>query len=85
MTGVLVVTGASRGIGEATAVAGAARGYAVCVNYRSDAEKAEAVADLIFELHGQEGALLLLATHHEGLARRCDRVLELRDGRCSEA
>ena len=47
MTGVLVVTGASRGIGEATAVAGAARGYAVCVNYRSDAEKAEAVADRI--------------------------------------
>lgn len=46
---------------------------------------AGAVADLIFELHGQEGALLLLATHHEGLARRCDRVLELRDGRCFEA
>ena len=50
-----------------------------------DRTTAGAVADLIFELHGQEGALLLLATHHEGLARRCDRVLELRDGRCSEA
>ena len=50
-----------------------------------DRTTAGAVADLIFELHGQEGALLLLATHDEGLARRCDRVLELRDGRCSEA
>ena len=45
-----MITGASRGIGEATAMAGAARGYAVCVNYRSDAEKAEAVvAQIIAE------------------------------------
>ena len=42
------------------------------------------MADLLFELHAEEEALLLLATHNEGLARRCDRVLELRDGRCSE-
>ena len=50
-----------------------------------DRTTAGAVADLLFELHRQEGALLLLATHHEGLAGRCDRVLELRDGRCFEA
>ena len=50
-----------------------------------DRTTAGAVADLLFELHRQEGAVLLLATHHEGLARRCDRVLELRDGRCFEA
>ena len=49
-----------------------------------DRTNAESVADLLFELHREEGALLLLATHHEGLARRCDRVLELGDGRCSE-
>ncbi len=53
MTGVLVVTGASRGIGEATAVAGAARGYAVCVNYRSDAGRAEAVAGRIAAAGGR--------------------------------
>ena len=49
-----------------------------------DRTTAGAVADLLFELHAEEGALLLLATHNEALARRCDRVLELRDGRCSE-
>ncbi len=41
--GVLVVTGGGRGIGAATARLGAGRGYAVCVNYRSNAKAAEAV------------------------------------------
>jgi NAD(P)-dependent dehydrogenase (short-subunit alcohol dehydrogenase family) len=41
--GVLVVTGAGRGIGAATSRLAAERGYAVCVNYRSDAESAAAV------------------------------------------
>lgn len=40
---VLLVTGASRGIGAATALLAAERGYAVCVNYRSGEEAAEAV------------------------------------------
>ncbi len=43
MTRVAVVTGASRGIGEATARLAAARGYAVCVNYCADAAGAAAV------------------------------------------
>ena len=41
---VLLVTGASRGIGAATARLAAARGYAVVLNYRSDAAAAQAVA-----------------------------------------
>jgi NAD(P)-dependent dehydrogenase (short-subunit alcohol dehydrogenase family) len=41
---VLIVTGASRGIGRATARLAAARGYAVCVNYVSRRREAEAVA-----------------------------------------
>lgn len=41
--GVLVVTGGGRGIGAATARLGAARGYAVCVNYLSDRQSAERV------------------------------------------
>ncbi|MBH61712.1 MAG: NAD(P)-dependent oxidoreductase [Alphaproteobacteria bacterium] len=53
MTGVLVVTGASRGIGEATALAAAAQGYAVCVNYRSDTEKAQEVANRIISDGGK--------------------------------
>ncbi len=41
---VLVVTGASRGIGAATAQLAARRGYAVCVNYHSAREDAESIA-----------------------------------------
>jgi NAD(P)-dependent dehydrogenase (short-subunit alcohol dehydrogenase family) len=40
---VLLVTGASRGIGAATARLAARRGHAVCVNYLRDAEAANAV------------------------------------------
>jgi NAD(P)-dependent dehydrogenase (short-subunit alcohol dehydrogenase family) len=41
--GVLLVTGASRGIGAATAMLAASRGYAICVNHRSSAQAAEAL------------------------------------------
>jgi NAD(P)-dependent dehydrogenase (short-subunit alcohol dehydrogenase family) len=45
--GVLLITGASRGIGAATARLAAQRGYAICINYRTAREQAEAlVADL---------------------------------------
>ncbi len=40
---ILVVTGASRGIGAATARLAAARGYDVCVNYRSNKDAASRV------------------------------------------
>ncbi len=43
MSNVVIVTGASRGIGAATARLAAERGYAVCVNYVSDQSAAEAV------------------------------------------
>jgi NAD(P)-dependent dehydrogenase (short-subunit alcohol dehydrogenase family) len=39
----MIVTGGSRGIGAATARLAAERGYAVCVNYRQDADAASAV------------------------------------------
>jgi NAD(P)-dependent dehydrogenase (short-subunit alcohol dehydrogenase family) len=44
MSGILVVTGASRGIGAATALLAARRGYAVCVNYLKDRAAADRVA-----------------------------------------
>jgi NAD(P)-dependent dehydrogenase (short-subunit alcohol dehydrogenase family) len=44
MKGVALVTGASRGIGAATARLAASRGYAVCVNYVRDHDAANAVA-----------------------------------------
>ena len=40
---VAIVTGASRGIGAATACMLGSRGYHVCVNYRTDQESAQAV------------------------------------------
>jgi NAD(P)-dependent dehydrogenase (short-subunit alcohol dehydrogenase family) len=43
----LLVTGGGRGIGAATARAAGRRGYAVCINYRSDRAAAEAVCQAI--------------------------------------
>jgi putative ABC transport system ATP-binding protein len=39
------------------------------------------VLDLLFRLRRDRGITLLLATHDEAVAARCDRVIELRDGR----
>jgi NAD(P)-dependent dehydrogenase (short-subunit alcohol dehydrogenase family) len=47
MENVVIVTGASRGIGAATAVLAGARGYRVCVNYRQDGEAAARVVQAI--------------------------------------
>lgn len=47
MKKVAIVTGASRGIGAATARLLANRGFSVCVNYQSNAEKANAIVDEI--------------------------------------
>jgi NAD(P)-dependent dehydrogenase (short-subunit alcohol dehydrogenase family) len=43
MPRVMLVTGGGRGIGAATAALAAARGYAVCVNYRKNQAAADAV------------------------------------------
>ncbi|MFJ3045307.1 SDR family oxidoreductase [Herbaspirillum chlorophenolicum] len=50
---VIVVTGGSRGIGAATAKLAARQGYAVCVNYVSNRDAAEAVADEIRKAGGR--------------------------------
>ncbi len=47
MTKLLLVTGGSRGIGRATAVLAASRGYDICLSYRHDGAAAEAVASEI--------------------------------------
>ena len=47
---VLLVTGGSRGIGAATARLAARRGYAVCINYRDDAQ---AAADTVAAIEGE--------------------------------
>jgi putative ABC transport system ATP-binding protein len=39
------------------------------------------VMDLLFELKARTGATLLLITHDRSLAKRCDRIVSLADGR----
>jgi NAD(P)-dependent dehydrogenase (short-subunit alcohol dehydrogenase family) len=50
---VLIVTGSSRGIGAATAIAGAKAGYAVCINYHSNHTEALLVEEKIKAFGGQ--------------------------------
>ncbi|MCP5418957.1 MAG: SDR family oxidoreductase [Gammaproteobacteria bacterium] len=49
---VVLITGSARGIGAATAQLFARQGYAVCINYKTNAEAAERVATAI---HSQGG------------------------------
>lgn len=54
---VALVTGGSRGIGRATSLALARRGFAVAVNYRTDAEEAKETLRAI-EMIGAEGMVV---------------------------
>ena len=58
MSKVIVITGASRGIGAATARLAAAEGYSVCINYLGNRQAAEAVAA---DVRAQGGQALLVA------------------------
>lgn len=53
MNNVVIITGASRGIGAATARLAGQRGYAVCINYRDSKTDAETVATDIHKAGGQ--------------------------------
>ncbi|MEQ9575917.1 MAG: SDR family NAD(P)-dependent oxidoreductase, partial [Rhodospirillales bacterium] len=50
---VTIITGASRGIGRATAILAAKAGHAVCVNYVSDRAAADAVVKEITDAGGK--------------------------------
>ena len=39
------------------------------------------IMDLLFTLKQEEGATLLLITHDPALAKRCNRIASVRDGR----
>ena len=47
--GTIIITGASRGIGAATALMAAQAGFSVCVNYRRGREAAEAIVKQILD------------------------------------
>ena len=57
MRPVILITGASRGIGAATARLAAQRGYDVCFNFRHDAQAAERVVDDIVATGGRAVAV----------------------------
>ena len=54
---VLIVTGGSRGIGAATCLLAARRGYAVCVNYLQRQQEAEEVVRAIQKENGRAVAV----------------------------
>ncbi|HWU27029.1 MAG TPA: ABC transporter ATP-binding protein [Rhizomicrobium sp.] len=45
-----------------------------------DGHTGAGVADLLFALQARAGTTLFLVTHEEGLARRCKRIVRLKDG-----
>ncbi|MBO1113743.1 SDR family oxidoreductase [Bordetella petrii] len=55
---VMIVTGASRGIGAAVARLAAQRGYAVCVNYR---QRRDAADEVVRAIHGEGGRAIAVA------------------------
>jgi NAD(P)-dependent dehydrogenase (short-subunit alcohol dehydrogenase family) len=74
----LVVTGASRGIGAATARLAAREGWQVCVNYNSHGEEAEALAQEIRAAGGTAVAMKAdMASEADivALFQRCDEEL----------
>jgi len=50
-----------------------------------DRDTGQAVMELLFGLHDELGTTLLLISHDEALANRCDRVIRIADGRIAEA
>jgi putative ABC transport system ATP-binding protein len=45
-----------------------------------DGETGEKITELLFEAQRERGTTLLLVTHDEDLATRCDRIVRIRDG-----
>lgn len=78
MTDVVLITGGSRGIGAATARLAAARGYAVCVNYRERSDAADALVDDIRRQGGRAIAVAGDVSSESDVVRlfeTCDRDL----------
>jgi NAD(P)-dependent dehydrogenase (short-subunit alcohol dehydrogenase family) len=66
---IMLVTGGSRGIGAATVLMAASRGYSVCLTYAHDQESAARVAALV-EAHGAEALVVRADVSSEDDVRR---------------
>lgn len=78
MNKVVIITGAGRGIGAATARLAASGGYAVCVNYRSNREAAASVVSDIEAAGGRAVAVAADMSVEADVVRlfeACDRAL----------
>lgn len=73
---VLIITGGSRGIGAATSLLAAQRGYAVLVNYAGNAAAAEALCAKIHDTGGTALAIQGDVSHEADI----DRIFEAADG-----
>jgi NAD(P)-dependent dehydrogenase (short-subunit alcohol dehydrogenase family) len=88
MSKVMVITGAGRGIGAATARMAAQRGYAVCVNYRADRSAADALTTDIIRAGGKAIAVaadIALESDVDRLFRSVDRELGAPDALVNNA
>jgi len=74
----VLITGASRGIGAATALLAAQRGFAVCVNYKNNSQAAQRVVDQIQDSGGTAIAVAADVAIESDVVRlfeACDREL----------
>ncbi len=46
-----------------------------------DSTNGQAIMEMLFVLRDRHGSTLVLVTHDKGLAKRCDRVIQLNDGK----
>jgi 3-oxoacyl-[acyl-carrier protein] reductase len=75
--GCAIVTGSARGIGAASVTALAADGWPVVINYRSDAESAEALAAQVRDEGGQAATVAADVTEPEQVEALFERAEEL--------
>ena len=76
MEKVLIITGASRGIGAATACLAAKQGYAVCVNYLRNQNAAHSVVNSIAQSGGKAIAVAADVASEEDVVRLFETVDE---------
>jgi len=72
----IIITGASRGIGAATALMAAEEGYSVCVNYRHNRDAAETVVKTIADLGGRAIAIAANVADENEVAAMFDKAAD---------